>query len=179
MREAPAPGADLDHVDHRHLQRQTRALLKAPDPAGFEVVLVMRGTILDQAHLGRGAAHVEGNDTIEIGKPRQEGGRHCASRRPRLDQTYGVFLGFTYRRDPAAREHDIELPDEAELSEVHFKLVEIPLHQRLHIGVGASRARPLVFANFRSHFRRKRQRQRRVQASHDLPGSSLVFGRAI
>ena len=54
-----AAGADLDHLDHRDAQRQAAALQEAVLPRHLEGARMLRLAVVDQADLGRRAAHVE------------------------------------------------------------------------------------------------------------------------
>ena len=60
-------------------------------------------------------------------------------------------------------EHRVEMAAKAELAELCFKAVEVALHQRLHISVGARRARSFtILDDFAGNLGRQRQRQRRI-----------------
>jgi hypothetical protein len=65
-RDRAAAGADLDHVDHRRLDRQAGALGEAVHARGLQHRRDLGAAVLDQAGLGGGAAHVEGD---HIGLP--------------------------------------------------------------------------------------------------------------
>src|SRR4051794_32297359 len=53
LRYAPSPGANLDQLDHRHLERQTAALGKAVDAADLERRGACRLACLYEAEFGR------------------------------------------------------------------------------------------------------------------------------
>ena len=55
-------GADLDHLDHRDAHRQAAALHEARRAIDLEGTGLEGATIVDQADLGGGAAHVERED---------------------------------------------------------------------------------------------------------------------
>ena len=76
-----AAGADLDHVDRGGLDRQARALLEAVLAPGLQHRGDLRAAVLDQAGLGGGAAHVEG-EQVGVAGPRaqQRGGQRAAGR---------------------------------------------------------------------------------------------------
>ena len=63
-RQRPAADADLDHVDRRRLDRQARAAREAVRARGLELVRDERAAVLDQAQLGRRAAHVERHQVL-------------------------------------------------------------------------------------------------------------------
>ena len=113
MRKTAAAGADLNHVDHRDLQRQAGAFLEAPHPAGLEIELVVRRAVLHQAHLGRGATHIERHNAVEAGQLRQERGGHRAGGGAGFDQPDREFLGLADRGDAAAGQHDVQMAIES------------------------------------------------------------------
>ena len=59
-----AAGADLHHLDHRDAHRQAAALQEAGGAVDLEGARLERLAVVDQADLGGGAAHVEGEDGI-------------------------------------------------------------------------------------------------------------------
>jgi hypothetical protein len=175
-RDRSAARADLDHVDDRHFQRQSGALDEAAHAPGLEIELVMRRTVLHQAHLGGGPAHVERDHAVEPGEARQERGRHGAGRRAGLDHADRKVLGLLHRRDAAARQHHIEPARESDVRQPHLEPVEIAPHQRLHIGVGAGRAGALELADLGRDLARQGQRQVRVRAAHNPGGTPFMRG---
>ena len=60
-RNAAAASADLDHLDDRHLHRQTAASLEAVDARHLELRGDHRLPLIDDADFGGRAAHVEGD----------------------------------------------------------------------------------------------------------------------
>ena len=70
-RDGTTARADFDHIHHGYFQWQAGTLLKAPHTPRFKIEFAVRRAILDQAHLGRGAAHVIGNHLIKPGALRE------------------------------------------------------------------------------------------------------------
>ena len=70
-RDGTTTGADFDHIHDGDFQRQARTLLKAPHAPRLEIEFAVRRAILDQAHLGGGAAHVIGNHLVQPGALRE------------------------------------------------------------------------------------------------------------
>ena len=62
-----AARADLDHVDHRGLDRQPGTLGEAVDASRFEHRHHLELPVLNQRCLCRGAAHVERDDILLAG----------------------------------------------------------------------------------------------------------------
>ena len=91
VRDAAAPRADLDHVDHGRLDRQTAALLEAVDARGLHHGRHVGPAALDQACLGGGAAHVERDHiaVVRLGAEKRRG--QPAAGRSRLQQSHGEF----------------------------------------------------------------------------------------
>jgi len=57
-----AAGADLHHLDHGNAQRRAAALLETRAAIDLERARLERQAVVDQADLGRGPAHVKGQD---------------------------------------------------------------------------------------------------------------------
>jgi hypothetical protein len=72
-----AAGADLDHLDDRDGDRHARTLGEAIGAGDLEGARRARRKVLDQADLGRRAAHVVGDDLVQ---PKR---RRCRPRRSR------------------------------------------------------------------------------------------------
>jgi hypothetical protein len=75
-RDRAAAGADLLDVDHRHLHRQPGGVAADQRAAGHQ-----HGAVVDDAGLGRGAAHVEGDGVLERDAVAQRLGANDARRR--------------------------------------------------------------------------------------------------
>jgi hypothetical protein len=100
-----AAGADLDH---RNAHRKTAALEEAVGTIDLEHARRFRTKILDQADLGRGTAHVEGQH-LALAKPRRDlRGEHRPARRSRFNQPHWKFAGGVDRGKTAAGSDLIE-----------------------------------------------------------------------
>ena len=104
-RDGAAARADLHHLDDRDAYRQA-ASLEVPVPAGhLEGPGTLRGAVLDEADLRRGAAHVEGE---RFGQPALAGHVSGEDRAPggtRLHQPDGKPGRVLDRGHPPARHH--------------------------------------------------------------------------
>ena len=107
--EAATTGADLDHLDHRHLERQAATFFEAIDPGGLKVGGHQRRAVVDQADLGRCATHVERDNPLQLLPRAVKAGSQGASRRPRLDQADGVLTGNFTTGNSTVGEHDEEV----------------------------------------------------------------------
>ena len=104
-----AAGADLDHLDHRDAHRQAAALQEAGGAVDLESARGVRLAVVDQADLGRGAAHVEGE---------RRASRRARAAIPRREDRAAGRAGFDQpdrkapRRldggEPAARGHQVD-----------------------------------------------------------------------
>src|SRR5205823_9269847 len=86
-RHTATPGPDLDQLDRRRPNRQARALLEALLAAGLKAKGRRGAAVVDHAGLGRGAAHVESQDTALSGhlpevRPNQRPGGWAALEQP-------------------------------------------------------------------------------------------------
>src|SRR5919108_1183280 len=59
-RDAPAAGADLNHVDHRDAHRQPASLSESVHAIDFELMGLQRLAIIDHTQLRRGPTHIKG-----------------------------------------------------------------------------------------------------------------------
>ena len=112
-RDGATARADLDQVDHRGADGIAGALGAALGPGrGADLVLLgdAGGAVLDEPRLGRGTAHVEGQDVVEPEDSAEVGGDDHARGRARLDHVHGLAPGGLEGQNPAARLHDQQLP---------------------------------------------------------------------
>ena len=147
--ERAASRADLDQLDAGDADRQARALLEAVGARDFELAGEERLAAVDDAGLGRGAAHVEGEQArlAELARHARRGQR--SRRRAGLDEADRHALRRLRRRDAAGREHDVEAPGDAQVLELALEVVEVLGHQRHDVDVGAGGRGPLVLADLR------------------------------
>ena len=59
MRDGPAAGADLDHLDHRNANWEAASLEEAFRAVDLEGPRLERLAMINQTDLGRGSPHVE------------------------------------------------------------------------------------------------------------------------
>ena len=167
--DGPAPGADLDHVDDRRADRQAGAALEAMDARGLHHRGDLRAAVLDQAGLGGGAAHVEGERVRQAGGTREKHRRQGAAGRPGFQQPDREGARHLGRAEPAIGLHQAQRAAEAQRIELADQPPEVAVHQRLHEGIGAGGDAALVFADLGRdlarqadrHIREGRAQQRR------------------
>ena len=145
-----AAGADLDHVDHRRLDRQAGAALEAVHARRLHHRRDLGAAVLDQAGLRRGAAHVE-RDHVGAGRRRRRTARWRVRRRPGRTRAGG---SGSRARSPARRRPPAECisrsaPRKPRACSSRSQPRDVAVHQRLHVGVGAGRDRALVLAQLR------------------------------
>ena len=158
--DAAAAGAHLDDVDDR---RQDRVAAAARDPgarsgvtAGLELGDHRDGPVHDQAHLRRGAAHVERDRVPVSGALGEVLRRHHARRRPRLEHVDGPPLGRVHRHHAAARLHDLQLGADAVSIETLLDGAEVLRHDGRDVGVDHRGAGAPVLADLRRNLARQR-----------------------
>ena len=116
-------GARLDHVDDRHFQGQSAALLEQVNTRDFEFRRSHRFAMVDQAGLRRRAPHVEGEKVVQIEFFRQMAGDHCTGGRPRFDHSDGIASGHLGADDTAVGHHDEQWTLESCVGEALLKSV--------------------------------------------------------
>ncbi len=143
--DAAAAGADLQQLDGRHVDRQAAALavahlvhLEGGRDGGLAAV--------DGAELGRGAAHVEGEDPVEALLLADGAAQQHAGGGPELDDADRHVAGELGRHQPAVRLHDEEIRGDTLLLEGACQPADVAADDGLDVGVGHHRAGALVFA---------------------------------
>ena len=172
--DGAAAGADFHHLHDRHTQRQAAALLEAVAAPHLERPRHQRCVVVDEADFRRGAPHVERK---RLGKPqalgdaaRQDG----AAGRPGFDQPDGEARRGLDVRQAAAGSHHQKRAPEAARREVSRQPAQVTRHERLHVGVGASRGEAIELADFRAHLRRERHGHFRQTLREDGADALLV-----
>jgi hypothetical protein len=134
---------DLLDVDHRDLHRQPGGVATDERAADHQ-----HAALMDDAGLGGGAAHVEGDRVREPDAVAQRLGADDAGRRTRLQHLDAGAARLVGTEQAAGRLHDQKLAAEARRLEVLAHLAEIAPHPRPHIGVGGRRRGALELAVF-------------------------------
>ena len=155
-RDAAPTRPDLDQFDGGDPDGQAAAAFEAVHPRDLEGVRHGGGTVADQAHLGRGTAHVERDEVRFAGEAAVERGRQGARRRPGLYQPYWEARRPVERRDAAARQHHVEALLKTAAAQVFANLPQVAFGEGLHVGVAHRRRHPLVLANLRGDLARQR-----------------------
>ena len=178
-RDRAAAGADLDHVDHRHLEGQPRALAEATDAPRLELVHAAGPAPIDEAHLRGGAPHVERDEARGVRQETVVAGRHRPRGGARLDQLDGERPGRAHRGDAAVGQHDVELAGQPHRLQPVLETSEIARDPGLDIGVGAGGAGPLVLADLRGDLGRDADRDVRALPLEDSLREALVLRVAV
>ena len=118
-RDRAAAGADLHHLDDGDAHRQARAFHVAIGARDLEFARPFRFAVAQQAYLGRGAAHVEGQHFVEPALPRDGAGKDGAARRPGFDQADREARGGFERGKAATRHHQEERRLETAVAKAH------------------------------------------------------------
>ena len=146
-RDAAAAGANLDHVERGHLERDTAAFLEAAQACDFEVGRDGRFALVDQAGLGGRASHVEAQDVFRIGQPAyQRRGLH-ATGRTGLHQANRVFEGGAVVGRATVGLHQVQILADAHALEPVNQAGGVLAEQGLHVGIADRRGGALVLTN--------------------------------
>ena len=170
-RDAAPTRPDLDQFDGGDPDRQAAAAFEAVHPRDLEGVGHRWSAVPDQAHLGRGTAHVERDQILLAHQFAVVDGRQGARRRPGLDQPYREARRPVERRDAAARQHHVDGVFEAAGFQIALDASEVAFGEGLHVGVAHRRRHPLVLADLRGDLARQRQAQ--VGKALAQPGGRL------
>ena len=171
-----AAGADLHHLDDRDAQRNAAALGEARLAVDLELARGLRREVVDEADLGGGAAHVEGDDPVEPHLRCDPGGKDRPAGRTGFDEPDGEPDRGIQAREPAARGHEQHRAGEAPRFQPGAQTPEVARHQRLHVGVRGGGAEPLVLADLGADFARQGDCDLRQRGGDDLARLSLVGG---
>ena len=173
-RDRAAAGADLDHLDHRDLDREAAALLEVVAAVDLELRGDERLAVGDDARLGGGAAHVERQQVLVPEERAVVRGGEGAGRGPRLDQPDGVAAPGIGLAEPAVRLHDEEAAADAGPAQPLLEPPEVALGQPLDVHVGERRRRALVLADLGHELARERDRHVRERLPQDRPDEALM-----
>ena len=146
-RQASATGADLDQVDRRHGHRKAGALLEPVHARHFKCVGDLRLAADDQARLGRGAPHVEAQQSIlaaVAGEPTSGQRTGCGAALDQSDRSAGRVVG---RHDTPVRQHHQHRAAESLRGEPFLQFVEVRPDHRHGGGVARRRDHPRVLAD--------------------------------
>ena len=153
--DGAAAGADLDHVDHRRLDRQAGALLEAMHPGRLHLGGDGGLAAFDQAGFGRGAAHVEADHVGHVRhRPKERGGEPAAGGAgfEQADREGARRLG---RDQAAGGVHEPQRAAEPELPQLALQAPDVAVHQRLDEGVRAGGGKALILPQLGNHVRRQ------------------------
>ena len=109
----------------RDADGEAGALLEAVGARDLELAGEERLAAVDDAGLGGGAAHVEGEQPRLAELARHARGGQRARRRARLHEANGHALRRVRRGHAARRQHDVEAPGYAEILELVLEIVEV------------------------------------------------------
>ena len=136
LRDGSATRADFHHFNHGNTQRQAGTLLEAPNPRDFKSARRLRAEVINQADLGRGTAHVEGQHLIKATLPRDKGREDRTPRRAAFHQADWETRRGINGGETTARQHQIKRASKPCFTQPQFQLLQIARHQGLHIGIG-------------------------------------------
>ena len=159
MGDGAAAGADLDQLQGRDAHRQAAALDEAPLARDLEAVGDRRLAVVDDAELGGGAAHVEGQHVRAAVAGAEVRGDQRAGRRARFQQLHRRALGLLDIGEAAVRQHQQQRRRDAAAGDLRGERGQVALGQRLDVGVDDGRGGALVLADLRRHVDRGRQRE--------------------
>ena len=175
-RDAPAPRAHLREVDDRHPDGMAGAVQPAPDVA-LPAHLVLRGgldaPVLDEARLGRGAAHVEGDEVRAADLFAQPLRGDDPGRRPRLDGGGGHAERSRDVENPAVRSHDVKR-GQVEPGEGRLQPLEVGGEHRSDVGADGGRAGALELADLGQDLARQEHRDAGERGPQPLADPLLV-----
>ena len=159
--DAAAPRAHLREIDDRQADGMAGAVQPAPDVA-LAAHLVLGGgldaAVLDEARLGGGAAHVEGDEIRAADLLAQPLRGDDPGRGSGLDRGGGHLDRRGDVQDPAVRPHDVER-GETEPGEGRFQAFEVRGEHRPDVGAYGSGVRALELADLGQDLARQEDRQ--------------------
>jgi hypothetical protein len=149
--ERAAAGTDLDEVDGGHRAREPRALLEAVDAGDLEHVGELGFTLVDQAGLGGGAAHVEAQQPFLAEAPGEPTPGERAGGGTALDEPDRHPRRIVGRHDAAVRQHHQHRAAEAFARQPLLELVEVRPDHRHGGGVARRGDHARVLPDLRGH----------------------------
>ena len=140
----------------------------------LEIVGHQRRTVLDQAELGGGAAHIEGEQPVVAVVTAEPSGRQGAGRRPRFQQPDRHALGFVRGSEAAIGQHQMQGRADSAVGQAGPQLAKIVFGKRFDIGVGDRGRGALEFADLRRHLDGTRNRECRETLGEAQGGFILM-----
>ena len=166
VRDRPAARAHAAHVHRRHLDGEIAQRGLARD--GLAAVPT-------QGHVGRSAAHVQGQ---HVGEPGLLGDIERAGHTARGTRHHGVhrpLLRQRERHQPRVRAQDVHVRAQAVGRQLVREVTHVAGDLGPHVGVHHRGQGALVLAEFGQHFGRGRDRHRGQHFAGDLFGALLVM----
>ena len=120
---------------------------------------------MHQGNVGRGAAHVEGEDLFEAAAPRHRGSAHDSAGRSGKNGAHRLSCGRLQRGDAAAGLHDEHARTLCRTSfarNARLQAVQVGLHYGLEVGIHHDGAGALEFAELGQDDVRQRKRQAKL-----------------
>ena len=140
-----APGADGMDIKRARAHRE----------AAHQALALLCGLpFADQAHVGRGAAHVEGNKIVQAQVFTQTHAADDAARRSREERVDRELPDRAGRHRTAVGLHDTRHRPDAEVGRAAFEALEIAVHDRHQARVYRGGGEALEFAELSEHFTR-------------------------
>ena len=174
MRDGAAAGADLHHLDNGNTQRQARSLAEPANARDLERAGGLRLVVVDQADLGRGAAHVERQHVADAALSGDERREDRPTGRAAFHQPDREAARRLDRCQAAAGQHQEDRRGDAHRTQVRLQPAQVTRHHRLHIGVCRGGGKPLPLPHLRRNIRRQRDRHVRQRLSKDIAHPAFV-----
>ena len=158
-----AAGGDLGQVDHRHADRMAGAVHPAVAAGAAADLVLGRRLVLavaDQARLGGGAAHVEGEEIAAAGLPRHQRRGDDAGRRARLHGHGRHGDGLAGFEDAAVGAHHVEARQALGARRL-LQALQIRREDRADVGADGRGAGALELLDLGQHLARRDRPARR------------------
>ena len=173
-RDRAAAGADFENIDGRDLDRQGAIVAADQRAAGRQ-----RPAAENDAGLGGGAAHVEGDGVLHAERMAQRLRADHAGRWTRFQNANAFLAGGVELEQAAGRLHDEERAGKTLAGDAIADLGEIALHARPDKRIGHDGRAALEFAIFLRQFMRRRNEDARQTSLQDLLGAQFVIRIAV
>ncbi len=165
MGDGSAAGADRVHVHRRDLDPEVADRGLAPN---------RRLAVLAERDVGRGAAHVEGEDVLEARLAGDVERAGDATRGTGEDPVDRVAPCLDRGHETGVRAEDVDVRGGANAVQLRLEILDVRRDLGSDVRVHARGQRPLVLAELRQHLCRERHREARVEPLDDLADPLLV-----
>ena len=169
--DAASAGSHLDDVEHRDANGEPLVV------AAYKVIgRKTRLATADDAGLGGGAAHVEGDGGFEVEGLAQRHGPHHAARRPGFHHLDALTPCRVDVGEAAVGLHDCEVAGEPVASQAPLEVAEVAADLRTDVGIGHYGRGALVLAVLTGELVGGTDKEVGVGLTQDLTHPNLVLG---